>query len=263
MDIDKHGSVAFEIARRLAQYQANRIALFEWIDPQWLPSAWRFHAGALVSDAAPDAGSGANLVRLRARAVAAWLADKDSAVPSFESFRGDEGLLGALALDDALGALCLRALYFRRAELRYWVDRESREKVTNWLGRGAAALRWLIETPQARPVDRLIRDYGMQPLDHLDDYTLSWEGFCLFRASGSCGPRTPGGLLRYAWPPDAVPPPWLTAFDHDAQREGSLRVLDRLGEFYATGSAASTAAIEATAEATEAAGSTGSTGSTT
>jgi hypothetical protein len=227
MDIDRHGSVAFEIARRLAQYQANRVALFEWIEPGWLAREWR---------EAPDAQS-PNRARLRALAADAWLAAQGETVPAFELFRGDDGLLGALALDDSLSALCLRALYFRRAELRYWVDRESREKVAGWLGRGgAAALRWLIEAPHAQPVDRLIRDYGMQPLDHLDDYALSWEGFCLFRASGLCGPATPTGLLRYAWPRDAVPPPWLDADDAQAQHDDSLKVLQRIGDFYVNGS---------------------------
>jgi len=224
MDVDRHGSVAFEIARRLMQYQANRTALFEWIERSWLPHEWR---------QAPAAAH-APFARLRARAVQAWLARDGVPVPACETFRGDDGLLGALALDDALGALCLRALYFRRAELRYWVDRESREKVADWLGRrGTAALRWLIEAPRAKPVDRLIRDCGMQPLDHLDEYRLSWEGFCLFRASGLCAAATPASLLRYAWPRDAVAPPWLHASDAEATREDSWHVLRRLGDFYA------------------------------
>lgn len=224
MDIDKHGSVAFEIARRLAQYQANRVALLEWIEPGWLPRAWRQQPAA----------SSANLARERARAVEAWLALQGTPVPAFQRFRGDDGLLGGLALDDALGALCLRALYFRRAELRYWVDRESREKVAYWLGRcGAAALRWLIETPHPQPVERLIRDFGMLPLDHLDEFSLSWEGFCLFRASGLCEPSSPAALLRYAWAPDAAPPPWLHVNDADSTHEDSLRVLKRFDDFYA------------------------------
>lgn len=226
MDIDKHGSVPFEIARRLAQYQANRLAIFEWIEPGWL-------VGAPANQ--PDA-SGANFARLRADAVHAWLDQAGAPLPAFHAFRSDDALLGALSLDDALGALCLRALYFRRAELRYWVDRESREKVASWLGRrGAAALRWLIGTPHAPALDRLIRDHGMSRLERLDDYALSWEGYCLFTTSGLCGAATPAGLLRFAWPRDAEAPRWLGAQDLAAHRDDSARVMRRLADFYTSG----------------------------
>ncbi|MFM0728175.1 type III secretion protein HrpB4 [Paraburkholderia strydomiana] len=222
-DIDRHGSLALELARRLAQYQANRSTLFDWMDPGWLGGV-------------QQAGEGATAARLRqrARALDAWLSEAGSPVPPFNAFRSDAALLGALPLDDAFAALCLRALHFRRAELRYWVDRESREKVTQWLGRaGAAALRWLIEIPHAPAADRLIREHGMEPLDSLDDYALSWEGFCLFSASGLCAPSTPGGLLRYAWPRDALPPRWLTASSTGCYSDESLNVVRRLGDFYA------------------------------
>ncbi|OXI30020.1 hypothetical protein CFB89_22610 [Burkholderia sp. AU16741] len=224
MDIDKHGSVAFGLARRLVQYQANRIGLPDWIAPGWFPDAWRRAAGT----------GGAQLARLRAGALEGWLAREGLPVPAYRTFRGDSGRLGALALDDALAVLCLRALYGRRAELRYWVDRESRDKVCAWLGRhGAAALRWLMAEPRVQPVDRWIRDFGMHPLDHLDERTLSWEGFCLFRASGMCEPDAPAGLLRLAWARDAVAAPWLQANDADATRDDSRRVLMRLDDFFA------------------------------
>ncbi|HYS63618.1 MAG TPA: type III secretion protein HrpB4 [Paraburkholderia sp.] len=222
-DIDRHGSLALELARRLAQYQANRGTLFDWMDPGWLDGAQQAGAGTTAARS-----------RLRARAVDAWLADAGSPVPPFNAFRTDAALLGALPLEDALAGLCLRALHFRRAELRYWVDRESREKVAQWLGRGGgAALRWLIEIPHAPAADRLIREHGMEPLDSLDDYALSWEGFCLFSASGLCAPSTPAGLLRYAWPREAAAPRWLAACGAAERREDSLSVVRRLGDFYA------------------------------
>lgn len=226
MDIDRRGSVDVELARRLAQYQANRVALLDWIDPGWLDGSGDGTLMAVAHNRALRA-------RLAARWADAWLAAAGSPLPQFSAFRGEAALLGTLPLEDALAMLCLRALHFRRAELRYWVDRESREKVTQWLGRaGSTALRWLIEIPHVPAVDRQIREHGMVPLDVLDDFALSWEGYCLFEADGLCAPASPGALLRYAWPREIAAPHWLVACRDAARREDGLSVLRRLAAFY-------------------------------
>jgi hypothetical protein len=222
-DTERHGSVAAQLVDRLLKYQRNRLALFDWIHPGWLDTElFRL----------PHDGSRGTHWRL-ARGVDAWLAAMGAAVPSLEAFRGEHALLGALPLEDALGALRLRALYLRRAELRYWVDRESRELVLRWLGRpGLAALRWLIETPNGPPLDRLMRDHDMRPLDELDDLELAWEGYCLFADSGLCGPSMPAALLRFVWAQGFMEPRWVSAHGARLHVDDSDRVIRRLGEFF-------------------------------
>ncbi|APR38356.1 type III secretion protein HrpB4 [Paraburkholderia sp. SOS3] len=219
-DIERHGSVAARLAGMLMQYQRNRLALFDWMHP-----GWRGRALAAL----PNADSPGKRA-LRARAADAWLRAAGCAPPPLAAFRGRAGALAALPVDDALCALRLRALHFRRAELRYWVDRESRDRVSVWLGRNAsAALRWLIETPNSPAIDRLMRDYGMAPLDELDDMSLAWEGYCLFTRPGH---GVPLDLLRFVWDEAAAVPNWLLAYAAASYEEDGVRVIDRLPEFF-------------------------------
>jgi len=222
-DTERHGSVAAQLADRLLKYQGNRLALFDWIHPGWLDTEL-FRRPADVSQSSH---------RRLARGIDAWLSAAGTAVPPLEAFRGEHALLGALPLDDALDALRLRALFLRRAELRYWVDRDSRERVLRWLGRhGSAALRWLIETSNTPALDRLMRDYDMRPLDELDDLELAWEGYCLFAASGLCERSMPAALLRFVWAQDAMEPRWLSAHDASVHADDSGKVMRRLGDFF-------------------------------
>jgi hypothetical protein len=222
-DTERHGSVAAQLADRLLIYQRNRLTLFDWIHPGWL-DAELFRA---------PGGASRGTHRRLARGVDAWLTTMGVRVPTLEAFRGEHALPGTLPLDAALGALRLRALFLRRAELRYWVDRESRERVVLWLGRhGSAALRWLIETPNAPALDRLMRDYDMPALDELDDLELAWEGYCLFANSGLCEAPMPAALLRFVWAQNAVAPPWVRAQEASVQREDSDKVIRRLNDFF-------------------------------
>ncbi|HEY4353265.1 MAG TPA: type III secretion protein HrpB4 [Paraburkholderia sp.] len=219
-DIERHGSVAVCLAGMLMQYQRNRHMLFDWMHPGW-------RGGALA--ALPNADSPGTRVLL-ARAADAWLRAAGCAPPPLAVFRGSAATLAALPVNDALSALRLRALHFRRAELRYWVDRESRDRVSVWLGRNASvALRWLIETSNPPAVDRLMRDYGMAPLDDLDDMSLAWEGYCLFTCSGQGAPLD---LLRFAWDDAAAAPHWLLAHGPASHEEDGAEVIGRLPEFF-------------------------------
>ncbi|WP_166722924.1 type III secretion protein HrpB4 [Burkholderia sp. Tr-862] len=221
-DIERYGSVATTLAARLTGYERNRGALFAWMDPGWLHDAL-----AMLGDARGVASPHTS------RIAHAWLAAAGCPPPPLDAFRCESAALAALPIEDALGALCLRALHFRRAELRYWVDRDSREQIAGWLGRrGFAALRWLIEVGNPPGIDRLMRDHGMAPLGELDMPTLAWEGFCLFAHAGWCDASSPLALLRFVWRRDAQPPVWLGACDAAGHRDDAMQVVARLPDFY-------------------------------
>jgi hypothetical protein len=204
-DLDRHEGVAGMLARRVRQYAANRLAVFEWMHEDWLRAEWR---DALLREA--DGPGGEQARRQHALAVDAWLCGLGLALPPLDAFRGEPASLASLPLDALQRALRLRALHFRRAELRYWIDRSSRERLTGWLGGEASkVLRWLMDMPHAPQLDRLMRLCEMPPLDELDDVALAWEGFCLCLRAGWCGQRAPLALLRLAWPRMLAPPGWL------------------------------------------------------
>lgn len=221
-DSERYGSVAAMLAARLIGYQRNRVALFAWMDRGWLPDSLK----KLADDVATTGESASRLAH-------ALLATAGCPPPALDAFHGEAARLAALPIEDALSAMCLRALHFRRAELRYWIDRDSRAQVATWLGeRGFAALRWLNEAANPPVVDRLMRVHGMAPLDELDMSGLAWEGFCLFAYAGLCEPSSPLALLRFAWHRDAQPPAWLAACDATRQRDDGMAVIACLPDFY-------------------------------
>jgi hypothetical protein len=227
-DFDRHGGVAGMLMQRVRQYSANRVAVFEWMHEDWLPAEWR---DVLREAAGPCASAQAH--QQHARAVDAWLRGLGLAPPSLDAFRGEPAALAALPVDELLRAMRLRALHFRRAELRYWIDRSSRERLSKWLGTEASeVLRWLMDMPHAPQLDRLMRLFGMRPLDELDDVGLEWEGFCLCLRAGWCGPRAPLALLRLAWPRGFEPPSWLDGAGAGAGINDGVVVVRRLSDLF-------------------------------
>lgn len=223
-DIDRHSGVAGALARRLRQYAANRLALPAWMHEDWLPAG-----GLDLLREAAEADLTAPARRRYMRVIDAWLGAHGVALAPLAMFRADHAALAALPVEPALQALRLRALHFRRAELRYWIDRHSRERLAGWLGTEASGvLRWLMETPHAPQLDRLMRMRDMPPLDELDDERLAWEGFCLCRRAGWCGPHAPLALLRFAWPRDSEPPDWLDDVGAAAGIDEGIAVVRRL-----------------------------------
>ncbi|RDU96749.1 type III secretion protein HrpB4 [Trinickia dinghuensis] len=227
-DLDGNGGIADVLAQRVRQYAANRLALFEWIHEDWLRGDWR----AALREAAKQDGSEQARQR-HLRAVDTCLRGFGLAPPPLDAFRGDEGVLAALPMDGLLRALRLRALHFRRAELRYWIDRGSRARLSAWLGSEASGvLRWLMNMPHPPQLDRLMRVAGMPPLDELDDEALAWEGFSLCLRAGWCGPRAPLSLARLAWRPGLAPPDWTDDAGAAAGISDGVAVVRRLPEFF-------------------------------
>jgi hypothetical protein len=239
-DLERHDGVAGALAQRVRQYAANRHSLFEWIHEDWLHSGFQVgphtapQAGwhdALYAAAPRDPVPAGQ--RREVRMVDAWLRAAGLATPPLDAFRGDPGALAALPVELALPALRMRALHFRRAELRYWIDRSSRERLAGWLGDASSgALRWLMDMPHAPQLDRLMRACGMPALDALDDEALAWEGFCLCLRAGWCSPRSPLALLRFALPRELKVPDWLDDAGAAAGINDGAAVMRRLSDFF-------------------------------
>lgn len=221
-ELDGHGSVAADRVATLAQYQVNRLSLLAWIHPSWL-SVETF---ALLQDYAVPGAAGA-------ACAAAWLETENLPLPPLSAFRSRCEALAALPITDALYMLRLRALFFRRGELRYWVDRESRTLLSEWLGLDATiALRGLLGSANGPPVDRLMRRHGMSPLDDLSADELAWEGFCLFEYDGMARPGGPLALLKFALPRALPVPGWISPDNVWTSVNESIAVLKQLPVLY-------------------------------
>ncbi|WP_429499664.1 type III secretion protein HrpB4 [Robbsia andropogonis] len=228
-------------ARRLLScmrhYHANREALFDWIDPSWLMPEGAANTSMHWLLAWPEAlQRSRSALRERACAVEQWLGASGFPPPGIDRFTTSVSRIAALHLDDALRALRLRALHFRRAELRYWVDRESRVTLGQWLGGDTSTtVRWLLQQAHAPAVAPLMREHGMPPLDEINDVALAWEGFALFAAGGFCERFEPMALLRFMWSRDVPTLPWVHAYAVDnpnAHRHDGFRVIDQLQPFF-------------------------------
>jgi hypothetical protein len=204
-DVQAHASA---LAGALAQDDANRRTVFDWGHPSWL-------AGTLPRGAEPPAGA-------LAAWAPRWLERLGAGPVPLARLDGRAVALVGLPIGHALRALRLRALWPRRAELRHWIDRARRVRLSGWIGAQAAeALRrdsagalgcpaWLAQAPA---------------LDAMSDDALAWDGYCLF-AQDRAWPDTGAlPLARLALPRDAAAPAWLAGYRPAGHGDDSAAVL--------------------------------------
>jgi hypothetical protein len=193
------------VAASVRRYGHARATLLSWMH-----DSWREPELAALAELPAGVSDSSSFTTAQARCADAWLDHIGVGTPPLDAFNCHAGQLFLLPHDAMLSAIRLRALYFRRAELRYWVGRESRGALSAQLGIDATAiLRWLMSTPGAPPVDQLMRVHRMPPLDQLDADALGWEGYCLFARAGWCAAPLPLALLRFAWDSEQVVPVWV------------------------------------------------------
>jgi len=127
----------------------------------------------------------------------------------------------------------LRALWFRRNELRRIVGRESRDHCLDLIGAANAdnLLRLIQMQPSGPQIEPLYR-LGLPALGGLSALLLAWEGWCLFRRDGAWRSGTPTDLVRLALPRDLVEPEWLDTCDPAVDRDGSIETLKLLPHLY-------------------------------
>lgn len=182
---------ARRLARLLVGYERNVRTAVDWVHPSWLDT--------LLPPGVPELAVDAPDRELLSLALVARLGVVE---PPLESFSmGPAADLGAWTKDDALLVLKVRALLFRRGELRSWIDRPSRARVSEWLGEDATQLVLALQRlPDAPKIEQVVRAGLAQELAVLSAERLAWEGWCLFSSDGSWTEAGPSSLLRLALP---------------------------------------------------------------
>nr|WKF60277.1 hypothetical protein HUO10_004798 [Paraburkholderia busanensis] len=196
------GSPYRRAAAMLLAWQRNARGVLQWAHPSWL-------ASALAIDETQAAGL--------TQAVAAAHADDCSLallrhlglpMPSLEAFAEPGPLrLDALPAAAGLRVLRIRALRFRRAEIRRIVDKRTRATVVQWAGLPLDRLTG--DAPNDRrampDIAQMAARVPIPPVAMLDDHALALEGYALIRRDLEVdldlgGARSPCPLLRLALP---------------------------------------------------------------
>ncbi|QCU48698.1 type III secretion protein HrpB4 [Burkholderia pseudomallei] len=188
----------------LAGYDANARRAADWVHASWhgalapLVAAMHEHAPAL-----------------RAPCSLLLLRTLGGSAPTLGGFDSRADRLAALPIADTLRLLRMRALLFRRTELRHWIDRASRERLAGWSAPTAAArsprsARWPDarrerEAPRAAraahaTVRRRCRVGRLVPV----------------RARAVWSPAGPMRIVRLALPREPARAPWLERAAADA-----------------------------------------------
>ncbi|AOJ71170.1 MULTISPECIES: type III secretion protein HrpB4 [Burkholderia] len=216
-------SVASVAARAtwLAGYDANARRAVDWIHASWHGALAPLVAATRERERAPALRAACSLLLLRAVGASS---------PPLDGFDAPADRLAALPVADALRLLRLRALLSRRAELRHWIDRASRERLAGWVGadgcRALAALTALPDAPRARGLDRRA---PITPLAQLSGDDIAWEGWCLFERERVWSPKGPARIVRLALPRERARAPWI---EHAAADADGATLLARLPSLY-------------------------------
>lgn len=211
------------VAQVLRAWEQNARDALAWMHPAWL-AHWLQLAEAdaiAVTQAVP-----------RERAAACGLALIDSAgcaLPDLEALSRAQhpSCIDALPASVGLRVLRLRALRFRRAELRRIVDKQARASVLQWTG--VALERLARETPQERASAPDIARLGIVPLATLDADALAFEGLALIERDSEAKASCP--MLRLALPRTPVRAPrWIEQVPRDTDAQGTRALVAQLPE---------------------------------
>ncbi|KVW32018.1 type III secretion protein HrpB4 [Burkholderia ubonensis] len=190
----------------LAGYDANARRAADWVHASWHGALAPLVA--TMQDHAPALRAACSLLLLRTLGAPS---------PSLDGFDAPADRLAALPVTDTLRLLRMRALLFRRTELRHWIDRASRMRLAGWVGadgcRALAALSVLPDAPRARDLER--REPPV-PLAQRSGDDLAWEGWRLFERERAWSPAGPMRIVRLALPRDAARAPWIERAAADA-----------------------------------------------
>ncbi|QGZ65818.1 type III secretion protein HrpB4 [Paraburkholderia acidisoli] len=226
-------------ARRLAQalraWERNARDALAWMHPAWLAHG----LGLAEAEAVALARA---IPRERAGACGLALIDNAGyALPDLDALGRAQhaACFDALPASAGLNVLRLRALRFRRAELRRIVDKRARASVQEWTG--VALERLARETPQERASAPDIARLAMAPLATLDADALAFEGLALIerdgRGAGGTGDvagdtRAPAcPLLRLALPrTPAIAPRWVAQVPREIDANGTRALIAQLPE---------------------------------
>jgi type III secretion system HrpB4-like protein len=210
-------SPASRVAAALGAWERNAREAFSWAHPSWI-------AGAL----AIGEDEAEMLAReLRSEAVSiAFLHGARVPQPDLDALaQAGIARLDALPIETGLQVLRLRALRFRRGEIRRIIDKRTRVTVQQWAG---VTLEQLTQdTPEERMHAPDIARLALTPIAMLDADALALEGYGLIaRDTLSTCP-----LLRLALPRASNRARWTDTLPREVDAQGTHMLIARLPEF--------------------------------
>jgi type III secretion system HrpB4-like protein len=210
-------SAATRVAAALGAWERNARDAFSWAHPSWI-------AGALAIGE-DDAAMLSRALRSEAVSIA-FLHGARVPQPDLEALaQVHVARLDALPVDTGLQVLRLRALRFRRGEIRRIIDKRTRVSVQQWAGVPLDQLTH--ETAEERMNAPDIARLALTPIAMLDADVLALEGHALIaRDTGSsCA------LLRLALPRTSNRARWADTLPREVDAQGTRTLIARLPEF--------------------------------
>jgi type III secretion system HrpB4-like protein len=247
----------------LNAYGHNVAQAAHWMDPSWSATLLGADATQLAHWRAALAHVSASALGVCSRALvrAALVAPPGLDVlmqpallaapgtPTGGGARPNAALLDVLPPETGLQVLRMRALSFRRAEVRRLIDKRSRMQLSEWTGVSVDRLTQDAHLADAPDITRLTARAAMPPLTALDAQTLCIEGCGLLlrdlgaaqaapstRAARKAEPADGGAapipfpLLRLALPRVLPAPAWLAAVPETTDSLGTARLFARLSD---------------------------------
>jgi type III secretion system HrpB4-like protein len=230
------------MAAAFAAWERNACEAARWVHGSWWAPALDLPPatvdGAFDSLAAALTQAGATRLAICSRAL---LRAMDVAPPRFDLWRGVNesarpngvAMLDTLPVEDGLRVLRMRALLLRRADVRRLIDKQSRQRLAQWIG---VPLETLTAMPahgaahtaaaNAPDIARLVARGHLPPLDQADGQRLACEGYLLLAGEGE-----PCPLLRLALPRD-LPAPWPGMESANFDAGGAAFFAARLPELF-------------------------------
>jgi type III secretion system HrpB4-like protein len=190
----------------LTAYQRNARTAMRWAHPSWLASVLATRDDAAAAVVARIDSPRADEARRRGieACSSALLRVLELRMPTLDAL-GKPGVarFDALPPEVGLGVLRMRALQFRRAEVRRLIDKDSRVRFSEWLGipldRLTRVSHATQEAASAPDIARLAAKAAVPPLAMLDAEALALEGHALFQRDLGVA-HSPCPLLRIALP---------------------------------------------------------------
>lgn len=228
---------ASRCAAFLCAYEQNARTAIRWAHPSWLASllAIREDAAARLA-ACVDLPAGHGRMDAVEACSSAMLRMLKLRMPTLDALsKPSVARLDALPPTLGLGVLRMRALQFRRAELRRVIDRYNRTRLSEWLGipldRLTDISRATQEPSSAPDIARLAVKAAVPPLETLDAEALALEGHALIKRDLGAA-HSPCPLLRTVLPREshALYGQWLDTVATSIDADGTAWLLANLGE---------------------------------
>lgn len=233
----RFGPDAARGAAVLGAYQLNARTVIRRVHPSWLASVLAIREDAAKRLAARiDTPAGAGQMNALEACSSAMLRMLKLRMPTLDALsKPGIAQLDALPPELGLGVLRMRALQFRRGEVRRIIDRQNRVRLSEWLGIPLDRLTELSRATQdpasAPDIARLGARVAIPSLETLDAEALAFEGHALLKRDLGAT-VSPCPLLRTVLPRESRVSHghWLDTVAPVIDAEGTVWLLSNLGK---------------------------------